>query len=255
METESPTVKAFSFKDKECSAAEPGQFLMLWVPGVDEIPLSILDAEADGTVFVAVKEVGEATHALHKMKVGDTVGVRGPFGNNFTVEGKSALMVAGGTGTAPLFFLTKQLTAKSAKLKFILGAKTKSELLFMDKLRMMLAGGLVVSTEDGTCGITGLCTTPLEQILASERFDMVYACGPEPMILKVFQIAEKHGVQMEASLERLMRCAIGLCGTCVIGKYRVCMDGPVFTAEQLREVKGEFGKTKRDFDGRIIPLC
>jgi dihydroorotate dehydrogenase electron transfer subunit len=83
---------------------------------------------------------------------------------------------------------------------------------------------------------------------------MIYSCGPEKMILKVFKLAEKHGIGFEASLERLMRCAIGLCGSCVIGKYRVCRDGPVFTAEQLRDVRQEFGSVKRDFDGRKISL-
>jgi dihydroorotate dehydrogenase electron transfer subunit len=74
------------------------------------------------------------------------------------------------------------------------------------------------------------------------------------MIRKVFETAEKAGISMEASLERLMRCAIGLCGSCVIGKYRVCRDGPVFDGNQLRKVKGELGISKRDFNGRRIPL-
>ncbi len=83
----SPTVKTFTFKDKECVKARPGQFLMLWIPGVDEIPLSILNADKNGAVSVAVKNVGEATNALHKKKVRDTIGVRGPFGNSFSDEG------------------------------------------------------------------------------------------------------------------------------------------------------------------------
>jgi dihydroorotate dehydrogenase electron transfer subunit len=91
-------------------------------------------------------------------------------------------------------------------------------------------------------------------MLAEEEFDMVYACGPEQMILKVFELAENHRVSMQASLERLMRCAIGLCGSCVIGKYRVCADGPVFTSTQLREVKDEFGSSKRDRYGKRVPI-
>jgi dihydroorotate dehydrogenase electron transfer subunit len=257
VKTESPTVKTFAFKDKLCAKAEPGQFLMLWIPGVDEIPLSILDAEADDTVSVAVKNVGEATQALHSMKAGEIIGVRGPFGNAFTLKEKSVLMVAGGTGTAPLFFLAKRrLASKAKRTVFVLGAKTESELLFMGELGEMLGKEqLVVSTEDGTCGITGLCTVSVEQLLANEKFDLIHACGPEPMILRVSKLADRYGIRMEASLERLMRCAIGLCGTCVIGRYQVCADGPVFTREQLREVKEEFGVAKRDFDGRKIPLC
>jgi len=257
VKSESSTVKTFKFKDRECANARPGQFLMLWVPGVDEIPLSILDVGEDGTVSVAVKKVGEATEALHRMGVGDIVGVRGPFGNSFTEKKGKILMAGGGTGMAPLWFLVKRLLPDVERLVFVMGAKTGDELLLMDELKKMLIGRnrqLVATTEDGSCGITGLCTQPLEKLLAKERFDMIYTCGPEPMIVKVFELAEAHNVRFEASLERLMRCAIGLCGSCVIGKYRVCRDGPVFSGQQLKEVKVEFGFSKRDFDGKKIPL-
>jgi len=254
---ESPTVKTFTFKDKECIKAKPGQFLMLWIPGVDEIPLSILDAKENGIISVAVKKVGEATEALHSKKAGDIIGVRGPFGNSFTIKTGRILMVGGGTGTAPLLFLAKKLASETTKLVFVIGAKTIEELLFIDKLKSTLAREktqLIATTEDGSYGIKGIATTPLETLLEKEKFDMIYTCGPEQMMRKVFDLAEKHGITLEASLERLMRCAVGLCGSCVIGGYCVCKEGPVFTAEQLREVKNEFGVSKRDFDGRKIPL-
>jgi len=255
VEAESPTVKTFTFKDRQCAEAKPGQFLMLWIPGVDEIPLSVLDASEDGTVSVAVKKVGEATQALHSKKTGEIVGLRGPFGNSFTLNEGRILMVGGGTGTAPLLFLTKKLASKATRLVFVIGAKTREELLFVEKLEEMCSkGNVVATTEDGSYGIKCLATKPLETLLAKERFDMTYTCGPEQMMRKVFDLAEKHGIALEASLERLMRCAIGLCGSCVLGKYRVCRDGPVFTASQLREVRSEFGISKRDFDGRKIPL-
>jgi dihydroorotate dehydrogenase electron transfer subunit len=255
VKVENPSVKTFTFKDELCAKAKPGQFLMLWIPGIDEIPLSIMAAMKDGTVSVAVKKVGEATGTLHNMKTGELVGVRGPFGNSFTVKKKKILMVGGGTGTAPLFFLARGLSPKTVKPFFVMGAKTKDELLFANQLQRLCGKrSVMITTEDGGCGITGLCTEPLEQILVQREFDMIYSCGPEKMILKVFELAEKHGIGFEASLERLMRCAIGLCGSCVIGKYRVCRDGPVFNAEQLRGVRHEFGSFKRDFDGREIPL-
>jgi dihydroorotate dehydrogenase electron transfer subunit len=122
--TESPTVKTFTFKDKECANAKPGQFLMLWVPRIDEIPLSILDVDEEGIVSVAVKNVGEATQALHKKRAGEIIGVRGAFGNGFTVREGRILMVGGGTGVAPLFFLARLLSR--AKLVFVLGAKTRT---------------------------------------------------------------------------------------------------------------------------------
>jgi dihydroorotate dehydrogenase electron transfer subunit len=257
VKTESPSVKTYVFRDRECAKAQPGQFLMLWIPGVDEIPLSILDAGSDGTVSVSVKNVGEATRAVHKMKSEETIGVRGPFGNSFTVKNGRILLVGGGTGMVPLFFLIKKLLLKTTRLVFVMGARNKAELLFMDKLDTVFKGHkarIIPTTEDGSCGVTALCTEPLEGLLAEETFDMIYTCGPEPMLRKVFDLAEEHGVNTEASLERLMRCAIGLCGSCVIGKYRVCTDGPVFTREKLNEVKDEFGVLKRDFDGRKIPL-
>jgi dihydroorotate dehydrogenase electron transfer subunit len=255
VETESSSVKTLTFEDKHCARAKPGQFLMLWIPGVDEIPLSILNAEKDGTIAVVVKKVGSATKALHKMEAGELIGIRGPFGNWFNVGQGKALMVSGGTGIAPLLFLARRLTVKAAKLVLVLGAKTEEEILFIDELKQICSSGnLVATTEDGSYGIECLATAPLEAMMTKERFDMIYACGPEQMIRKVFDLAEEHAIRMEASLERLMRCAMGLCGSCVIGKYRVCKDGPVFTKERLREVKSEFGVSKRDFDGRKIPL-
>jgi len=255
IETESPAVKTFTFKDKECAKAKPGQFLMLWIPRIDEIPLSILDAEEDGTVTVAVKEVGEATQALHRKKTGESIGMRGPFGNSFSANKGKILLIGGGTGIAPLLFLAKKSISKVEKLVFVMGAKTKEELLFKDKLGDMCSkGNFIATTEDGSYGVKCLATTPLESLLAKEKFDMIYTCGPEQMMRKVFDLAEKHGIALEASLERLMRCAIGLCGSCIIGKYRVCRDGPIFTGEQLREVKNEFGISKRDFNGKKIPL-
>jgi dihydroorotate dehydrogenase electron transfer subunit len=228
---------------------------MLWIPKVDEIPLSILDANANGTVSVIVKEVGEATRALNSRKVGDVIGVRGPFGNNFSMKASKMLMVGGGTGITPLLFLTKKAITKTARLVFVIGAKTRQEILFIKELESICGKeNVIATTEDGSYGLKGLATTPLETILEKEKFDMIYTCGPERMMRKVFDLAEKHGIDLEASLERLMRCAIGLCGSCVIGKYRVCRDGPVFTAEQLKTVKNEFGVAQRDFTGKKISL-
>jgi dihydroorotate dehydrogenase electron transfer subunit len=140
-------------------------------------------------------------------------------------------------------------------LALVIGAKAKNELLFLNQLDALCTEqSTVATTEDGSYGLKCLATEPLDKLLNKEKFDMIYACGPEPMIRQVFELTEKHGIPMEASLERLMRCGIGLCGSCVIGKYRVCRDGPVFTATQLREVKDELGISKLGFDGNRIPL-
>ena len=251
---ESPTVKTFTFRDRRCARARPGQFLMLWIPGVDEIPLSIMDADEDRTTVV-VKKIGSATKALHSMKAGDVIGIRGPFGNCFTLRKGKLLLVGGGTGIAPLAFLAKKLNAKQARSFVVMGAKSREELLFLDKIRRLCPpGDFVATTENGSYGTKCLATEPLDELMTKRKFDMIYACGPEQMLRRVFDLAENHGIDMEVSLERIMRCAVGLCGSCIIGKYRVCRDGPVFTKEKLREVKDEFGLSKRDFDGRRISI-
>jgi dihydroorotate dehydrogenase electron transfer subunit len=254
VKTESPTVKTYTIKDRLCTKAQPGQFLMLWIPGIDEIPLSVQNVE--GThVSVTVKKVGDATRHLHNMKTGEAIGIRGPFGNAFTQNSGNVLIVGGGTGTAPLLFLAKKLAAKAKRLAFVIGAKTKNELLFLNQLNPLCTEqSTIATTDDGSYGIKCLATEPLEKLFSKEKFDMVYACGPEPMTRQVFDLTEKHGVPMEASLERLMRCGIGLCGSCVIGKYRVCRDGPVFGSARLREVKDELGISKLGFDGNRIPI-
>ena len=247
-------MKTFVIYDRLCSKAKPGQFLMLWIPGIDEIPLSIMDAD-NGLVSVSVKAVGDATRHLHSLAAGDLVGVRGPFGNSFTESRGRVLLVSGGTGTAPLLFLAKRLAAKTERLSFVEGAKTKDELLFVQELGgVCKEKNLVTTTEDGTYGLQCLVTEPLGKLLDKERFDMIYTCGPEVMLKKIFEMTEARKLPLEASLERLMRCGIGLCGSCVIGKYRVCRDGPVFNAAQLREVKDELGISKLGFDGARIPF-
>jgi dihydroorotate dehydrogenase electron transfer subunit len=202
-----------------------------------------------------VKVVGDATRHLHELEAGATVGVRGPFGTSFTESRGRVLLVGGGTGTAPLLFLAKQLATKTEKLSFVEGAKTKDELLFVRELgKVCNEKSLITTTEDGTYGLQCMVTEPLAKLLDREKFDMIYTCGPEVMVKKIFDLTEQRKLPLEASLERLMRCGIGLCGSCMIGKYRVCRDGPVFTAAQLREVRDELGMSKLGFDGARIPF-
>lgn len=251
---ESPTVKTFVFTDRLCSKAKPGQFLMLWIPGIDEIPLSIMDT-SNGIVSVSVKAVGDATRYMHTMQTGAIIGIRGPFGNSYTETRGRALLVGGGTGTAPLLFLAKQLSTKTDRLTFVEGAKTKEELLFLKQIgKICEYKNTITTTEDGTAGLQCLVTKPLSDVLDREHFDMIYTCGPEVMVKKIFEMTDKRKLPIEASLERLMRCGIGLCGSCVIGKYRVCRDGPVFTGAQLREIKNELGTSKIGIDGSKVPI-
>ena len=133
--------------------------------------------------------------------------------------------------------------------------KNQDNLLFFRKLEKICLGNnseTVYSTEDGSYQHLGFITDQAEKKLVKEKFDMIYTCGPELMMYKMFILAEKYNVPIQASLERLMRCSIGLCGSCQIGKLRVCKDGPVFSSEQLRSIKEEFGKFRLDSTGKKI---
>lgn len=257
MIVESSIVKTFVFHDKLCGIAKPGQFVMTWVPGVDEVPMSLSTIHPSGLSSITVAEVGEATKALHKRKAGDALGIRGPYGNGFTLTSGNLMIVGGGTGLNPLLPLAAKLVELHAKITFLLGAKTKGELLFLGRIETNLSKNnlkVFATTEDGSYGLKGLVTDLAEQILEKETFNMIYACGPEQMMHKVFLLAERHHTPLQVSLERIMHCTIGLCGSCMIGKFRACRDGPVFSTEQLREVKSEFGHFKRGFDGRKTGL-
>ncbi len=254
---ESPTVKTFTFHDKLCSKAEPGQFVMVWVPGVDEVPMSLSGISPDGRSSITVAKVGEATQALHQKKIGDVVGIRGPYGNSFTPTSGNTIVVGGGTGMTPLVPLAEELTELHANVAFVMGAKMRDELFFLDRIKALLSkvdGKIVAVTEDGSYGMRGVATDAVEQLLKKERFDMIYTCGPEEMMYKMFTLAERYKIPVQVSLERLMRCAIGICGSCVIGKFRVCKDGPVFSSEQLRQVKEEFGYFKRGNTGEKVSI-
>ncbi len=253
---ETPTVKSFTFHDKLCAKAKPGQFVMIWIPGVDEVPMSLSSLTPyEGNAAITFENVGEATSALHKMKAEDTFGVRGPFGMGYEIiKARNVMIVGGGTGLASLAPLAERLVKDKVKITFLMGARSLQDLLFLNRIKQLFSGSsgkLIATTEDGSYGLRGLVTEQAEKLLGqSKKFDVMYACGPELMMYKMFLLSEKFNVLLQVSLERFMRCAIGICGTCVIGKYRVCQDGPVFSGFQLREVKEEFGHFRRGFNGR-----
>lgn len=253
--SENPYVKTIFFRDELCSLAEPGQFIMVWIPGVDEIPLSISSVYPNGVSSITVAAVGEATRSLTGMGSGDLIGVRGPFGRGFRIAGGRALVVGGGVGMAPLMFLIDRLLEKDIEVIIVHGAETRNKLVFLERLEGLAWSGradVYVVTEDGSYGFEGLATDVAMEILRSRRIDVIYACGPEGMIKKLYYMAKKSSVQMQASLERYMRCAMGICGSCAIGKYMVCRDGPVFTTEELREVEDYLGRIKYNEVGEKV---
>ena len=238
--------KTFYFSDEKCRNAKPGQFIMIWIPGIDEIPMSLsFIGEKQG---VTVEKKGEGTKKLHEMNVGDKIGIRGPYGNAFSMHGKKFLFVAGGTGIAPLLPLIKMVKEKVV----ILGARTSSLLLFEKELKEMNAK-LYIATDDGSHGYHGFATDVFEKIIKEGKFDMVYTCGPEAMMKKVFDLCIKKNIPMQASLERYMKCGVGICDSCAIDGYHVCKDGPVFDINMLKKMK-DFGKWKRDETGKKVEI-
>jgi len=170
-----------------------------------------------------MRAVGDVTNALHALKVGDEVGLRGPFGNGFVPEGADHLLVAGGYGAAPMLFLS---TALRGRVRAVVGARTKSELILV---RALDEGGVDVhtTTEDGSQGRQGLVTDVVAPWLALDPPDTLYACGPHGMLSALDALAAASGVRAQLSWEAYMRCGVGLCGSCEHQGRLLCVDGPV----------------------------
>lgn len=226
--------------------ASPGQFLMVWIPGLDEKPMSISHC-GEGRIGITAAKVGPFSERLHQMKAGELLGIRGPFGNGFRFIGERVAVVGGGCGTAPLAFLVEELAKKGKKVFFINGAKTKGELFFVERARNVGAE-VIVCTDDGSEGRKGFTTDALVELLGKERIDCVYTCGPEIMMRKIVDLCLQKKIECQASLERWMKCGFGICGQCAIDGMFVCKDGPVFPMKKLSKLK-EFGSLKRDACG------
>jgi dihydroorotate dehydrogenase electron transfer subunit len=230
---------------------QAGQFLMVWIPGIDEIPMSISSWDAP-TASITVLPIGEATQALTDLSKGQLVGVRGPFGASFRLTSKNALVVGGGIGIAPLRPLVHDLLGQGCDVTLIAAAKTATELVFIEEFEKNTSSRfeLRIATDDGSLGFKGFATEDTEEFLAENQVDTIYTCGPEPMMAKLFDIAKEKNVGFQASLERFMKCGCGICGTCAMDPNGelVCVDGPIFTGEQLATMS-EFGKYHRDSTG------
>lgn len=224
------------------SAAKPGQFVHLKVPGLEDSalrrPFSIFDA-ADGKLELLYKTVGRGTLAMNKMAVGEEVMVLGPLGRGFPLESKMpAFLVGGGFGVAPLYFLAKRLEAPAIKL--FAGGRTSADLLALDRFKL-LGVEIFTATNDGSSGVQGLVTEPLDKEISTVKSEggefELFACGPDPMLKAVTQRAVDLGVKGWISMDRHMVCGVGACYACiqktVRGNSRCCIEGPVYPAEDL----------------------
>ncbi len=217
----------------------PGQFAEIRVDGSATTflrrPISInyIDRKANEVWFL-VQLVGDGTRKLAECRKGDVINVILPLGNGFSMPGagKNVLLVGGGVGTAPMLYLG-EILRQHCNPTFLLGARSKEDLLQLDFFKAK--GEVYVTTEDGSLGEKGYVT--MHSILRERRFDMIYACGPKPMMMAVAKYAHANGIECEVSLENTMACGVGACLCCVEntkeGHVCVCKEGPVFNIKKL----------------------
>lgn len=234
-----------------------GQFNMLYLYGVGEIPISIVsDPEGDGELEHTVRVVGRVTRALAELKPGDRIGLRGPFGRGWPLNaarGRDLLLVTGGLGCAPLVSVINYVTRRRGefgRLAILQGVKHMDDMIWRERydrwaqlpdtevhLAADVAGG-------GWSWHVGLVTDLIDRVRFDVRDATVMICGPEPMMLATVRKLTAAGVpeaNLWLSLERNMQCAVGHCGHCQHGANFVCKDGPVFNYPQIRARLGVKG--------------
>ncbi len=216
--------------DAGCQAL-PGQYVMIWQPGFDEKPFSLVDSDP---VTIMITSVGPTTRLFHEQRVGDKLWLRGPFGNGFSVadDVQHALLVGGGYGVAPLLFLADRMLDHVPRISVAIGAQKAEALLYADRFRSLQGRtstrlDLHLSTDDGSVGNHGFVTIPVEHLLQQNDVDCLYACGPDVMLQALRLQANEHDVPCQLSWEAYMRCGMGLCGSCEHEGQLLCMDGPV----------------------------
>ncbi|MCJ2520826.1 MAG: dihydroorotate dehydrogenase electron transfer subunit [Candidatus Thermoplasmatota archaeon] len=244
---EASHTKSFSFREE--FPVRPGQFIMVWIPGVEEVPMAL--SQLGPVKAITAKNVGSSTEALHKFKEGDRIGVRGPYGNSFDLSQEHYLVAAGGTGIASVIAASEALAEAGKKVVTVFGAKTKEDLILLERSRKY--GEVFIATDDGSVGYHGVVSDLALKLMEDRRFDGVLACGPEKMLQTLEGICRQRDVEIQVSMERFMRCGIGLCGSCSLDHYLVCRDGPIFKGEQLVGLR-DFGHYRRDRAGRRVPM-
>lgn len=216
----------------DATPIEPGRFMHLRVGPLLRRPISIANVEGDLITFL-FKEIGQGTKELARLRAGDQIDALGPLGNGFPVEhvahDAKIVLVGGGIGVPPLYYTMRRLVERGIACEAILGFDTADSVFYENEFRKL--GPTTVTTVDGTAGIQGFVTAALD----SNRFDTLFACGPEPMLRSIQQVPIEHKF---LSIENRMGCGIGACFACVCptpdGHYvKTCSDGPVFRAEEV----------------------
>jgi len=217
---------------------KPGQFVMLWIPGIGEKPFSL---SSENTI--TLRKVGELTTHIFTSQP-EYIYIRGPYGNFFPE--KEGVAIGGGCGIAPLYGLLHRRNFPIKK--FVLACKTKEDLLFLDEIKEKCKETIAV-TDNGSYGTKGR-VTDIEIPKAKNYF----ICGPEKMMKAVAEKLVSEGVKPEniyLSMERYMKCAVGICGNCSFSGYRVCADGPVFSYDKIKDLP-HFAAFHRTRTGELV---
>jgi len=220
--------------DHPLHQAQPGQFVMVWLPDVGEKPYSIA---GDDPFSLTVTAVGQFSETLCNLQSGGRIWVRGPLGHGFRISGKRHLIVGGGYGAAPLFFLAKKAFERGDAVQVCLGARSSGDLLLLNAFKTV-GCDVKVATDDGSLDQRGLVTNAAADVLADFNPDTLYACGPLPMLTALAYWCKEKRLPAQLSWEALMRCGIGLCGSCELDEdirqsanlpigWLTCKDGPV----------------------------
>ena len=219
----------------------PGQFVEVRVDGSPStflrrpISVNFVDYEAN-QLWLLVAVVGDGTRRMSRLQAGDMLNCVFPLGNSFTMpsdKDENVLLVGGGVGVAPLLYFGKKLCDVGCRPVFLLGARSKKDLLMLDEFEKY--GRVCVTTEDGTAGERGFVTN--HSVLSEVRFDRISTCGPKPMMVAVARYAKTNGIECEVSLENKMACGVGACLCCVEktteGNVCVCKEGPIININKL----------------------
>lgn len=226
--------------DQSIEHIQPGNFAEVEIPNAADVflrrPLSILDVDHENnSLSFYIKVIGKGTQKLGSYNDGESISVIYPLGNSFSEKKRAkVLIVGGGSGIAPFILLARELKKKSTEVTFLFGARSKKEIVLSKEFEKY--GNILVTTEDGSLGEKGLVTQ--HSVFKGELdFDMIYTCGPDPMMKAIAKIAQDRGIECEASLENMMACGFGACLCCVTetttGNRCVCTEGPVFNVNEL----------------------
>ncbi|NPA94882.1 MAG: oxidoreductase [Thermodesulfobacteria bacterium] len=255
--TENSTIKTFVVEilDEELAGTFtylPGQFVMVSVPHKGEAPISISShLTTPGLMHLSIRKAGRLTSALHQMKEGDHVGIRGPYGRPFPMQelqGRDILLVAGGIGLAPLRSVIEfclHSPEQFGSITLLYGSRAPSDIAFRADLDRWAAEGVDVRltvdvAEPGWKGHVGLVTKLLEDVQIGGNSHSALLCGPPIMIDVVTKMLQDKGLspdQIITTLERNMKCGVGLCGHCYMNGVYICKHGPVFTVSQLNDMR------------------